>query len=100
MEALDKHHYRRHPRARDFRGIVQGAGGQPMRFAASLSDRLAAQCDQLGIEQDWIYLPQPFPRDLYITFLGKTLARIASLLQHSRQRRRVQMSLVECDPAF
>src|ERR1035438_6620421 len=43
VQALDKHHYRRHTGGRDFGGVVQRAARQTMRFAVGFADRLVAQ---------------------------------------------------------
>ncbi len=50
MEALHKHHDRRHAGACDFRGIVQRSRRQAVRPRSGFCDRFIGECDQLIVE--------------------------------------------------
>ena len=61
VKALDKHHYSGHARARDFGGIMQRTGWQPMTLPASFVDGSVAHADQIPIEENRFNLPQAVP---------------------------------------
>ena len=100
VQTLHEHHHRRHTGARHFRGVVQRAGRQAMRLSADLANRFIAKFDQLVVERHRLDLPESLPRDGHVSFLRKPFARFPRLAQHRRQRRRIEMALIERDPAF
>ena len=50
VEALHEHHDGGDAEAGDFGGVVEGAGGETMRFGAGLGDGFVAEGDEVGVE--------------------------------------------------
>ena len=71
VQALDKHHYRRHTGGRDFGGVVQRAARQAMHFAAGFGNGISAELNQIFVEQNGFDLPEAFPRNFYVAFFRK-----------------------------
>jgi hypothetical protein len=49
---LDEHHDRGDSRARDFDGVVKGAGREAMRFRAGFRNGFVAEGNEVVVEQD------------------------------------------------
>ena len=74
VQALDKHHDGRNAGAGHFGGIMQGTGGQAMRFCAGFANGFIGKGDELVVEQDGFDLPDPFPGEVDVSFFGEMLA--------------------------
>ena len=71
-----------------------------MRRAAGLANRFVGENDQLRMKRSRRYEPEPFPRDIDVAFGGESGRRLASLEVHPRERRGIEVPLIERDSAF
>src|SRR5581483_7440625 len=60
-----------------------------------LADRLVGELDQRLVEQDRLDLPDSLPVDLEVLLARDSLRRPLRLVEHRRERRRVEVTLVE-----
>src|SRR6185503_19224919 len=63
-EALDEEHHGGYAGAGDLGGVVERAGGKPVRRPCDLADRLVREADQGLVEEDRLDRPDPLPVDL------------------------------------
>ena len=73
---------------------MERPGRQPVRGAAGFPDRLLAQPDQGAVERDGLDVPDPVPLHGDAALGGKPVGRLAGLVEHPRERRRVEVALV------
>ena len=66
-----------------------------MRGSRDLADRLVRELDQPVVEQDRLDRPDPLPLELQPLLLGKAVRGCLRVAQHLRERRRVEIALVE-----
>src|SRR5436190_2501702 len=100
MEALNEHHHRGNACPRHFGSIMQRSGREPMTSTARLANGRMAELDEVLIEQYRFNLPEPIPRCIDLAFPRKKFARRLGLLEHPRQGGRIEMALVQGDPAL
>ena len=101
VQALNEHHHGRHTRRRDFGGVVQRPAWQAMRLTPkAFGDGFVAQRDEIVVEWARRDLPETFPRDAHVAFLGEAFAGDFGFLQHFCQRGGIEMALIERDPTF
>ena len=101
VQALNEHHHGRNAGAGDFRGVMQRTGRQSMgvarrfRAIASSQNAISSLLNRIGS-----MLPEPLPCNFDFSVLREFLARVSRFAQHSRERSRIEMALIERDPAF
>ena len=86
-EALDEEHHRRDPGARYLRRIVQGPRREPVRRVRDLEDRLVAELDQLGVEEDRLDRPDLVEGDVDRLLLGEALRARLRVGEHRARAR-------------
>src|SRR5215204_3017123 len=93
-KALDEDHYGRHE-AGHLRRVVQGPAGQSVRPSGYLVARLFRERDEVFVEGDGLYAPQPLPLDGDVFFGGDAGGGLLGGVEHARQHGGVEGALVE-----
>src|SRR5918997_1984162 len=93
-QALDEEHDRRHVRGHRG-GVVQRAAGEPVRLPGHLVHGLLGQAEELVVEEDGLYAPEPLPLDRDALFLGDPLGGSLRHVEHVGEHGRVERPLVQ-----
>src|SRR5918997_3755198 len=93
-QALDEEHDRRHVRGHRG-GVVQRAAGEPVRLPGHLVHGLLGQAEELVVEEDGLYAPEPLPLDRDALFRGDPLGGSLRHVEHVGEHGRVERPLVE-----
>ena len=96
-EALDEHHHRRHPCARDLGGVVERTAVHPGRVGGTgqLLDHRRRHVAQLRVEGDRRDAPQLLDPDRDALLLRDPLGRLARARQQPGQHLAVRVALID-----